>query len=80
MADARDRRPAGAGQGSVESAGHDRRAGAEAEDGASVDRENGASTRRRFLTRASGAVGALLLGGCERLSHSEWFPKVLAAG
>src|SRR5512134_269411 len=36
--------------------------------------------RRDFLARAFGAAGALLLGGCERLSHSEWFPKVLAAG
>ncbi len=36
--------------------------------------------RRDFLARAFGAAGALLLGGCERLSQSEWFPKVLAAG
>ena len=38
------------------------------------------SSRRRFLARALGATGALLLAGCERLSQSEWFPKVLAAG
>jgi DMSO/TMAO reductase YedYZ molybdopterin-dependent catalytic subunit len=38
------------------------------------------SSRRRFLARALGAAGALLLAGCERLSQSEWFPKVLAAG
>jgi DMSO/TMAO reductase YedYZ molybdopterin-dependent catalytic subunit len=36
--------------------------------------------RRRFLTRALGATGALLLGGCNRLSQTEWFPKVLAVG
>jgi DMSO/TMAO reductase YedYZ molybdopterin-dependent catalytic subunit len=38
------------------------------------------SSRRRFLARALGATGALLLSGCERLSQSEWFPKVLATG
>jgi DMSO/TMAO reductase YedYZ molybdopterin-dependent catalytic subunit len=38
------------------------------------------SSRRRFLSRVTGATGALLLAGCERLSQSEWFPKVLAAG
>ena len=36
--------------------------------------------RRRFFARAFGAAGALLLGGCERLSESTWFPKVLGAG
>jgi DMSO/TMAO reductase YedYZ molybdopterin-dependent catalytic subunit len=36
--------------------------------------------RRRFLARAFAAVGAVALGGCERLSRSEWFPKVLGAG
>ena len=36
--------------------------------------------RRRFLTRTLGAAGTLLLGGCERLSMSEWFPRVLSAG
>ena len=36
--------------------------------------------RRRFLARALGAVGTLGLAGCERLSHTEWFPKVLGAG
>jgi len=35
--------------------------------------------RRHFLARALGAAGALLVGGCERLSTSEWFPKVLGA-
>ena len=38
------------------------------------------SARRRFLARALGAAGTLALGGCERLSQSEWFPKVLSAG
>ncbi|HEY3181059.1 MAG TPA: molybdopterin-binding protein [Casimicrobiaceae bacterium] len=38
------------------------------------------SSRRRFLSRALGAAGALFLAGCERLSESEWFPKVLGAG
>ena len=33
--------------------------------------------RRRFLRRTLAAGGALLLGGCDRLSKSEWFPKVL---
>ena len=36
--------------------------------------------RRRFLVRAMGAAGALLVAGCERLSNSEWFPRVLGAG
>jgi DMSO/TMAO reductase YedYZ molybdopterin-dependent catalytic subunit len=36
--------------------------------------------RRRFLARSFGAAGTLFLGGCERLSQSEWFPKVLGAG
>ena len=37
-------------------------------------------TRRRFIARTFGAVGALARGGCERLSRTEWFPKVLGAG
>jgi len=37
-------------------------------------------SRRRFLARALAAAGALVVAGCERLSESEWFPKVLAAG
>jgi DMSO/TMAO reductase YedYZ molybdopterin-dependent catalytic subunit len=36
--------------------------------------------RRRFLARTIGAAGTLLVAGCERLSQSEWFPKVLGAG
>jgi len=36
--------------------------------------------RRRFLTRGIGAAGTLFVAGCERLSNSDWFPKVLSAG
>jgi len=36
--------------------------------------------RRRFLTRAIGAGSALFLSGCDALSRTEWFPKVLATG
>ncbi len=36
--------------------------------------------RRRFLGRALGGAGTLILAGCENLSRSEWFPKVLGAG
>jgi len=35
--------------------------------------------RRRFLARTIGAAGTLFVAGCERLSQSEWFPKVLGA-
>jgi DMSO/TMAO reductase YedYZ molybdopterin-dependent catalytic subunit len=38
------------------------------------------TSRRRFLSRTVGAVGALALSGCDALSRSEWFPKLLAAG
>jgi DMSO/TMAO reductase YedYZ molybdopterin-dependent catalytic subunit len=33
--------------------------------------------RRRFLGRIAGALGAAGVAGCDRLSQSEWFPKVL---
>ena len=33
--------------------------------------------RRRFIMRAVTACGAVLLGGCDRLSRSEWFPPLL---
>ena len=36
--------------------------------------------RRRFLRTTFAAAGALLLAGCEKLSQSKWFPKILAAG
>ena len=40
---------------------------------------NDVTTRRRhFLKRAAAATSALLLAGCDRLSRSEWFPRVLA--
>ena len=38
------------------------------------------SPRRRFFRRAAAAAGTLLLTGCQRLSESEWFPKVLSVG
>ena len=37
-------------------------------------------SRRRLLLRSLGAAGAVLLAGCERLSRTDWFPNVLAAG
>jgi DMSO/TMAO reductase YedYZ molybdopterin-dependent catalytic subunit len=33
--------------------------------------------RRRFLMRALGLGGAGLLAGCDRLSRTEWFPRLL---
>ena len=33
--------------------------------------------RRAFLTRAAASVSALALAGCDSLSRTEWFPKVL---
>ena len=36
--------------------------------------------RRRFLTRALGVASALAISGCNRLSQTEWFPKVLGIG
>ena len=33
--------------------------------------------RRRFLGRIAASVGALGVAGCDRLSQSDWFPKVL---
>jgi len=39
-----------------------------------------APSRRRFLTRVVAGAGTLGLAGCERLSETEWFPKVLSAG
>jgi DMSO/TMAO reductase YedYZ molybdopterin-dependent catalytic subunit len=35
---------------------------------------------RRTALRALGSAGALLLAGCDRLSDSTWFPKVLEVG
>ena len=36
--------------------------------------------RRRFLARALGGTAALMLSGCDALSRSQWFPKMLSAG
>ena len=33
--------------------------------------------RRRFLGRLAASLGAVGVAGCDRLSQSEWFPKVL---
>jgi DMSO/TMAO reductase YedYZ molybdopterin-dependent catalytic subunit len=35
--------------------------------------------RRRFITRIVGGISALSLTGCNRLSQSEWFPRVLSS-
>ncbi len=34
--------------------------------------------RRQFLARAAAAASALVLAGCDRLSQTQWFPRVLA--
>ena len=34
--------------------------------------------RRRFLARTLAAASALVLAGCDQLSRTEWFPRVLA--
>jgi DMSO/TMAO reductase YedYZ molybdopterin-dependent catalytic subunit len=39
-----------------------------------------ARSRRRFMSRALAATAAPLVAGCERLSESTWFPKVLSVG
>jgi DMSO/TMAO reductase YedYZ molybdopterin-dependent catalytic subunit len=36
-------------------------------------------SRRRFLSRALGTGAAVLLSGCDRLSRTEWFPRVLGS-
>jgi DMSO/TMAO reductase YedYZ molybdopterin-dependent catalytic subunit len=33
--------------------------------------------RRRFITRSLALGGAVLLAGCDRLSRTEWFPRIL---
>jgi DMSO/TMAO reductase YedYZ molybdopterin-dependent catalytic subunit len=38
------------------------------------------SSRRRFFARIAGGAAALALAGCQKLSQSEWFPKVLGVG
>ena len=37
-------------------------------------------SRRQLLLRMLGLGSGLLLGGCEKLSRTEWFPKVLGVG
>lgn len=37
-------------------------------------------SRRGFIRSALTGVAGLLLGGCDALSRTEWFPKVLSAG
>ena len=37
-------------------------------------------SRRHFFRRLAAGAGGLMLAGCERLSETEWFPKVLSAG
>jgi DMSO/TMAO reductase YedYZ molybdopterin-dependent catalytic subunit len=39
---------------------------------------NDSISRRRFLARSFGVVGGLLLAGCDRLSNSRWFARMLA--
>ncbi|MEO7325957.1 MAG: molybdopterin-binding protein [Dokdonella sp.] len=39
---------------------------------------NDSSSRRRFLFRAVTLVGGVLLAGCDRLSRSAWFTRMLA--
>ena len=41
-----------------------------------VNNDSPRRLRRNLLT----AMGGLLLGGCDALSRSEWFPKILRAG
>jgi DMSO/TMAO reductase YedYZ molybdopterin-dependent catalytic subunit len=38
------------------------------------------NARRRALRRMAAAAGALVLAGCDKLSSTQWFPKVLGAG
>lgn len=35
--------------------------------------------RRRFLARLLGTTGVLTLAGCDRLSQTQWFPRVLGS-
>jgi len=38
---------------------------------------NSPVSRRRFLARSTALLGGVLLGGCDRLSHSQWFTRML---
>jgi DMSO/TMAO reductase YedYZ molybdopterin-dependent catalytic subunit len=35
--------------------------------------------RRRFMIRAAQAAGLILLAGCDKLSQSKWFPRLLSS-
>src|SRR5947209_5810369 len=37
------------------------------------------SPRRRFFRTIMGGAGALVLAGCDRLSNTQWFPKLLGS-
>ena len=37
-----------------------------------------AVSRRRFLARSIALLGGVFLAGCDRLSHSQWFTRMLA--
>ncbi len=37
------------------------------------------NSKRNFIMRTASVVGTLLLGGCDALSRSDWFPKLLGA-
>ncbi len=39
-----------------------------------------ANTRRKFFGRVLAGAGALMLAGCDKLSHTEWFTNVLSTG
>jgi DMSO/TMAO reductase YedYZ molybdopterin-dependent catalytic subunit len=48
-----------------------------------MKREQGMKVRaakRRFLGRVFAGAGVLLLGGCDRLSRTEWLPNLLGQG
>ena len=36
--------------------------------------------RRKFFRRLTASAGAIVLAGCDKLSDSEWFGKVLSTG
>src|SRR5436305_6431791 len=46
----------------------------------SQDKSDRLVTRRQALARAIAGAAALVLAGCEKLSESTWFPKLLSGG
>lgn len=42
-----------------------------------MSKHDSGDDRRRFITRAFAAAGAVVLGGCNRLSSTEWFTRTL---